>query len=276
MLELPEAVNLATQLTKTVMNKKIQNVLAGFSPHKFAWYAGDPADYDARLKGKSINNAAAFGGMVELAAGDARLVFGDGANIRYHAKGAKRPEKHQLLMELEDGAALSASIQMYGGLWCINDSVWDNPIYSVAKEKPSPLQEEFDQAYFSRIIDAPETQKLNIKALLATEQRIPGLGNGVLQDILFNAGINPKRKVESLSQTEKTKLFKSIKTTLKEMAEQGGRDTEKDLFGQPGGYKTRLSALTVNGSCPACGGIITKQAYMGGSVYFCGNCQKLG
>jgi formamidopyrimidine-DNA glycosylase len=214
--------------------------------------------------------------MVELTAGDARIVFGDGANIRYHAKGAKRPEKHQLLVELEDGAALSASIQMYGGLWCVKDGRWDNPIYSVAKEKPSPLQEKFDQDYFSRIIDAPETQKLSVKALLATEQRIPGLGNGVLQDILFNAAINPKRKVEMLSDIEKKKLFNSVKATLKEMAEKGGRDTEKDLFGEAGGYKTRLSALTVNGPCPVCGGIITKQAYMGGSGYFCGACQKIG
>jgi hypothetical protein len=32
-----------------------------------------------------------------------------------------------------------------------------------------------------------EVKKLSLKALLATEQRIPGLGNGVLQDILFKA-----------------------------------------------------------------------------------------
>lgn|GEM_PF-2077218 len=30
------------------------------------------------------------------------------------------------------------------------------------------------------------------KAFLATEQRIPGLGNGVLQDILWTARIHPK------------------------------------------------------------------------------------
>jgi len=114
-----------------------------------------------------------------------------------------------------------------------------------------------------------------MKALLATEQRIPGLGNGVLQDILFNSGIHPKRKKSTLSDFEKAELFHSLKTTLNRMTEKGGRDTEKDLFGQNGRYKTTLSKNTVNQPCPNCGATIVKEAYMGGAVYYCPVCQKL-
>ena len=74
-------------------------------------------------------------------------------------------------------------------------------------------------------------QKLSAKAFLATEQRIPGLGNGVLQDILWYANIHPKRKISTLSAEQKHKLFRSVKTILAEMTELGGRDTERDLFG---------------------------------------------
>lgn len=70
-----------------------------------------------------------------------------------------------------------------------------NPYYLVAKEKPSPLSEQFDYPYFLNILSAPSAEKLSAKAVLATEQRIPGIGNGVLQDILYNAGLHPKRKV---------------------------------------------------------------------------------
>ena len=90
------------------------------------------------------------------------------------------------------------------------------------------MSEDFDQAYFNRLITASDVQKLSIKAFLATEQRIPGLGNGVLQDILYNARIHPKRKVDTLTNEERESLFHSIKTTLKEMTAQGGRDTEPD------------------------------------------------
>jgi len=111
--------------------------------------------------------------------------------------------------------------------------------------------------------------------LLATEQRIPGLGNGVLQDILFNVKMHPKKKVNMLSDKDKENLFKSIRATLSAMVSQGGRHTELDLFGHTGGYKTILSKNNVNKPCPVCRTIIKKEAYMGGSVYFCENCQTL-
>jgi formamidopyrimidine-DNA glycosylase len=58
------------------------------------------------------------------------------------------------------------------------------------------------------------------------------------------------------------------------MTDLGGRDTEKDLLGQAGGYKTLLSKNTVNDPCPRCGGRIKKEAYLGGAVYYCKGCQR--
>jgi formamidopyrimidine-DNA glycosylase len=274
MIELPEAVSLAKQLTETIKGKTVESVIAGYSPHKFAWYYGDPADYGARLRGKTIGTSVAQGGMVEIRADDVVLLFSDGVVLRFLAKGEKRPAKHQLLIEFGDGAALSASVQMYGGLVCFRDGEYDNKYYDVAREKPSPLSDEFDSRYFDGLISSPDVQKLSAKAFLATEQRVPGLGNGVLQDILYNARIHPKRKIETLADAERAALFDSVKSTLKEMTGQGGRDTEKDLFGEPGGYETKLSKNTVNRPCPVCGGRIVRQAYMGGSIYFCAGCQK--
>lgn len=70
-------------------------------------------------------------------------------------------------------------------------------------------------------------------------------------------------------------MYKILKTTLKEMAEFGGRDTERDLFGACGGYQTQMSKNTAGKPCPRCGETIAKEAYMGGSVYYCPNCQKI-
>ena len=163
---------------------------------------------------------------------------------------------------------------MYGGLWCFKEGEFHNPYYNTARCKPSPLSDRFDGAYFDCLITAPEVQKLSAKAFLATEQRIPGLGNGVLQDILYIARIHPKRRIDTLTNDERKALFHSVKSTLKEMTIQGGRDTTKDLFGRPGRYQTKLSQATVGKPCPVCGGTILKQAYMGGSIYFCDGCQK--
>jgi len=273
MLELVEARILSEQLNETVVGKRITKVVAAYSPHKFAFFHGDPNQYNELMTGKLLTKAAPNGGQVEIQIEDTYLVLGDGVSMQYLAKDAKRPLKHQLLIEFEDFTALSASVQMYGFLWGFKEGEFDNKYYLLAKEKPSPLSEAFNYDYFTGILTGQGMEKLSAKALLATEQRIPGLGNGMLQDILYHAGIHPKRKLQTMSESERIKLFTSIKSTLTEMLHQGGRDTEKDLFGKNGGYRTRLSKNTVGRPCPVCQTLIAKEAYLGGSIYYCSGCQ---
>lgn len=118
------------------------------------------------------------------------------------------------------------------------------------------------------------TRKLSSKAFLATQQRIPGLGNGVLQDILWDAGIDPRFNMQNATEEDFKVLYSSVKKILGEMVERGGRDTEKDLFGQKGGYVTQLSKNSLHDPCIKCGYEIHKANYMGGTVYFCEHCQK--
>lgn len=272
MLELPESQTLARQLRESILGKRIEKVQANATPHGFAFYHGDPEGYGNLLNGKTVDDARAFGGLVEIAAGDTRLVVNDGVNMRLYPKGVKQPDKHQLFVELSDGSALICTVQMYGGMQAFKADAYDNPYYHIAKTKPFPLGDTFDDAYFEKMLkDAKPT--LSAKALLATEQRIPGLGNGVLQDILFRARIHPKTKLSTLTQEQNARLFTTVKETLRDMTEKGGRDTEKDLYGQPGGYACLLSKNTLDKPCPICGGTLVRQAYLGGNIYFCPGCQ---
>ena len=274
MLELPEAIVIAEQVGTALGGKRIKSVTANQSPHKFAWFYGDPGDYNSLLSGNAIESAVPWGGMVEIWAGPERILLGDGVSLRYFPAGERLPSKHQLLIEFDDSSSLVGSVQMYGGLWAFPAGEFDNQYYLAAKQKPSPLTDEFDYAYFGSLLEGEKLESLSAKAFLATEQRIPGLGNGVLQDILWAARIHPRRKVATLSDQELRGLFGSVKSVLREMAARGGRDTERDLYGRPGSYKTVLSRNTVDTPCPACGTTIKKEAYMGGSVYYCGGCQS--
>jgi formamidopyrimidine-DNA glycosylase len=275
MIELPEAVTISGQINKTFSGKKISGITAGFTPHKLAWFYGNKDGYSALLTGKTIENAQSYGGLVEITAGNANILFGDGVIARMHAKGKPRPRKHQMLVEFEDGSALSLSVQMYGGMGAFIKGELDNAYYKIAREKPSPLSAAFDKKYFDVLISPPGLEKSSLKALLATEQRIPGLGNGVLQDILFNAGMHPKKKTGTLSAKDKENLFNAVKNTLSAMTQQGGRDIENDLFGNPGRYQSILCKNTVGKPCHVCGTIIKKEAYLGGSIYYCEKCQSL-
>jgi len=274
MLEIPESKVMSLQIDDTLAGKRIVKVNNATSPHKFAGYNGDPALYDKLLSGKHILSSRGHGMFVDICCDDnTYIIVGDGTNIRYFHPLGPCPEKYQLQIVFDDNSCIVFTIAMYGWIWACRDE-FQNPYYQGSLRSISPLDDAFDESVFDRIFKNV-TKDISIKALLATEQRIPGLGNGVLQDILFNAHIHPKRKKSTLSDFEKSELFHSLKVTLNSMTIKGGRDTEKDLFGQNGGYVTLLSKNTVNRPCPNCGDSIVKEAYMGGAVYYCPVCQKL-
>lgn len=271
MLELPEAVVIADQVNSALQGKRIVHAVANQSPHAFAWYSGNPENYNDLLTGKVIGQAAAYAGTIEIAAGD--MVLSISAALRYYPQGRKLPPRHQLLLEFDDGSSLVGTIQMWGGLFCYPAGQGGGfPDCEKAKARPSPLTDGFDRAFFAGLRDQ-DTGKLSAKAFLATEQRIPGLGNGVLQDILWTARVHPKRKMATLSDAEFDGMYSAVKSVLAEMVRQGGRDTERDLFGRPGGYHTVLSKNTLGQPCPECGTIIRKEPYLGGAIYYCATCQ---
>ncbi|HCC35641.1 MAG TPA: endonuclease VIII [Ruminococcaceae bacterium] len=275
MMELPESHNLAKQLNETLKGKVIRKAAANSSPHGFAFYFGDPALYNERLTKKPFGHAQANGGQLELFFGDMRVALNDGANLRYFLSEAPLPKKHQLYIEFEDSSSLVVTVQMYAGIMAFKEGEHDNFYYKIAKEKPTPLGSEFDLSYFKSLKECEKYEKLSAKAFLATEQRIPGLGNGVLQDILWNALIHPKTKMGALTAKQFDILYKAVKGTLAEMTREGGRDTERDIFGHSGGYICKLSKNTLGRPCERCGTSIEKAAYLGGAVYFCPACQPV-
>lgn len=274
MIELPEAMILSEQLSEKINGKTITDVVANFSPHKFAWFNGNPDDYPAMLAGWRITGAANNGGQVEIFAEDFRIVLTDGVNLRYIEPGGKLPPKHQLLIGFDDDSCIVASVQMYGGLWAFEKGKLNHSYYLVAKERPHVLSDEFTEDYFMEMTAREDMRKKSVKALLATDQSVPGLGNGVLQDMLYNAGLNPKRKTATLSDGDRQRLYRCVRDTMGEIYRLGGRSSEKDLFGVKGGYIPFLSKDTCGRACSRCGSIIVKENYLGGSIYYCPGCQK--
>ena len=310
MIEIPESNTYAQQLNETINQKKIVGIITNHSPHKFAFFYDDDKNYLDLLKGKDICKISSFGGQVVLLAktrcdsvnesededklededkartddkariddkasdNEILIALADDAQIRYIYNDEKVPEKHQLLITFEDASKLVVSARMYAQIHVCPSNTYDNKYYEIAIEKPSPLSDDFTMNYFENLFDEVKPNT-SLKSFLATKQRIPGIGNGTLQDILFNAKLHPKTKIKKLSNEQKEDLFNSVKNTLKVMTEQGGRNTEKTLFGDFGRYEVIFSSKTFKKPCPVCGGKINKESYLGGVIYYCPYCQKL-
>lgn len=272
MLEFPEVKTISSQLDKELAGKSVTAVLPPNKPHKFCWFNGEPDTYEARIKNSKIESVKGFGIYVEINFDNGKkLCFNDGVNARI-IYDSKLPKTYQLLIYLSDNIILAFSVAMYGGI-ILHDGDYDNSYYLKSISAISPFSDEFESYYFK--IFSESKPNLSVKAFLATEQRFPGIGNGVLQDILFQARIHPKRKLSSLSDPEKRNLMESVVAVLKEMTELGGRDTEKNIYGQSCGYKTKMSKKTVSLGCPICKHEIVKETYLGGAVYYCPSCQSL-
>lgn len=185
MIEIPESHAYARQAGDMLSGRTVTDVFNATYPHKFTWYTGDPAAYRSLFAGKKVLAAAGYGAFVDLLLEDrVHIALSDGVHMRYCPAGADIPPKYQLLITFDDDSFLVFTVAMYGGINAFRDTL-DNPYYLGALSKPSPLGDGFDAAYFDRLV-AGAKPNLSAKAFLATQQRIPGLGNGVLQDILFN------------------------------------------------------------------------------------------
>jgi formamidopyrimidine-DNA glycosylase len=275
MIELPEALVIARQMSDALKGKRIVSAVRGNAPHKFAFYSRSPEEYAAILAGKTMGEATGHGSAI-LAAVEPDYVLGlgvGGERILFHRDESTLPKKHQLLLHFEDGTYLTVTVQGWGAAWLLHRSeVADHP--HLGKQGVSPLSNAFTWKYFRGLFEMLEVgDSRSAKYFVISDPGIWGVGNGCLQDILFRARIHPRRKVTDVLDREKRTLYDAIFETLRQAVELGGRDTERDLYGNRGGYVSILSSKTKGQPCPVCGTLIEKIQYLGGSCYLCPSCQ---
>ncbi|MGM0214719.1 hypothetical protein [Enterococcus sp. AZ109] len=273
MIEVCEAQVIRIQMEKELVGKTISEVSFGNSTHRFAFFSAEEEAYEEFLLNQIIKEVRAFGSFMTLEFGHCCLAFSEGLNFYWLVDCSKLPKKYQFSLTFTNGMVLACSVSMYGAIMLYHEKFAGNEYFQMAKEKPSPLSEYFTQEYFQQLVEATKPT-ISLKGFLATQQRIPGLGNGTLHDILFAAELLPKRKLNTLSEVEILQLYQTLKSVLQRILAQGGRNTEKDFYGKPGGYQTILSSKTYKQPCPRCGGEIQKASYLGGTIYYCEGCQK--
>lgn len=275
MIELPEAINFARQMTRELTGRKIVEAVRGNSPHKFAFYNHEPEEFSALLNGKTLGTSEAVGGVILTRAEPGlTLALGcGGERILLHPNPVTLPKKHQFLLHFEDGTYLTATIQMWGLIQVLNQSELDGPPWFINPHH-SPVSDAFTLDYFKGLWGelTPEDPR-SVKYFLISKPGIPGLGNGYLQDILFRARLNPRHVARKLYDDEKEALYEALTGTLKQATSQGGRDSEMDLYGCPGHYPRILHSGMVGKPCPECDTPIVKETYLGGAIYYCPKCQ---
>jgi formamidopyrimidine-DNA glycosylase len=274
-IELPEATVIAQQINSELAGKQIEYGDRGNATHKFAFANGSTEEYQAILKDKAIGRAVSHGNaiLIPIEPGHVLVLGGGGERILYHPGDAKLPKKTHLLLRFTGGDCLTVTVQGWGNTLLLSQDAYGTHPH-VQFDRIPPLSAGFTWAFFESLFEQVDLESSkSVKFFLISEPGVWGIGNGVLQDILYHARIHPKRRIVDITGEEKRTLYDAIVGTLSQMVEQGGRYEERDLYGNRGGYVRLLDTKTKGLPCTVCGTPIEKNQYLGGAIYFCPTCQ---
>ena len=278
MIEMPEAVIIAKQMASVLPGKEISSFQRGPLTHKFLWL-NYPDDHFIRvLPSKFVTGAASYGRSIYLYLGDQMLWWGDtGGRLLYRSPGNQIPSKYHLRWDFTDGSSLTFQMRMWGFVRLID--ITNDQKRPLNETGIPPLDPNFTFQKFNSMLDQyPEKGSKGIKGFLVAtshvmDEHINGLGNAIIQDILFRARIHPKRKIDNLPQKDRLTLYHSIQEIIFEAIQLRGRYDERDLFNCPGDYIRIMDSKKVGTTCPNCGELIQRINYLGGACYICSKCQ---
>lgn len=206
--------------------------------------------------------------LVETTQGWLLLNLGMGGEILLTTRDTL-PEKHRLIFDFDDGAALAINFWWFGYVHYSDDPT-NHPM--VSKLGPDILS--LNQDKFSELLRG---RRGGIKFFLLNQSRIAGIGNVYAQDPLFKAGIHPLRPIPTLSEADVAALWRALTETLQESIKHGGSAWELNLYGEKGGWDERylLVGYQEGQPCPVCGTTIEKIKTGSTSSFICPQCQPL-
>ncbi|MEF3691934.1 MAG: bifunctional DNA-formamidopyrimidine glycosylase/DNA-(apurinic or apyrimidinic site) lyase [Candidatus Moraniibacteriota bacterium] len=202
--------------------------------------------------------------------------FDDRVNQYIRHRWSLKKGKDTISMEFSD-------LRKFGKIVLVDtDKINDLP--EIKKLGIDAMDKKFDLKKFREILT--KKQKSIIGIVLMDQYLIAGIGNIYRSEILFEAGVDPRRKVSSLKSREIERIFLQTKRILKKAVKmRGTSDSDyRDTSGKPGGFQKVLKvyqragekclvsqALSKNKKCD---NIIERITLGQRSVFWCKNCQK--
>lgn len=278
-VELPEARILAEQMNAELPGKKVRSIQIRDHERmqKIGFMNKDLKQYD-RLVDGTVTSATSMGNTVltKLDNGMNLLIALEyGGRVLYHDDGDSATAKFHLRLDFEDGTALTVRLTTMGVIQAVDDAgLGGSYIYRRDfSDRLSPGdEEEFTLERFAGLL-AERNQQLK-QVLVGKDAVVVGLSNSAFQDVLFRAGLHPKRKASSLDEGEVRSLHGAIVTLIRERLRLGGKDRFQDLYGTHGKYVPAMGPNMKGQPCAVCGTQVERLSIGGGQVYLCTECQK--
>ena len=266
MPELPEVETLVKQLEKRVIGKRIVKVdlIDSDVVDSKIKNIGNRLIVNVKRRAKSI--------IIELEKDFLLVHLRMTGHFHYIPKDSELRDYEKFIVakfELNDGSLLTHnSIRKFGSIRLMNKEQLEQEL---SKLGPEPLSEKFTLDKFKDILS--KKSKANIKTTLMDQKFISGVGNIYAMEALYWAGINPQRKIGSLSEKGYNELYKQLRRVLNLAIERKGSTVDNYAHIEGTGGFQKLLAVYGRERCPKRHSL--KKISIGGrGTYYCSKCQS--
>jgi formamidopyrimidine-DNA glycosylase len=216
--------------------------------------------------------------VFDLAGGDHLVVHLRMTGRLVLADSEAAPLKHtHVVLRFRDTAGEERSLHFhdtrrFGRLWLLDAAGLDSLFAPLG---PEPLADAFSRQDLAALLAGRQAK---LKPLLLDQTRLAGLGNIYVDEVLFDARLNPTWQAKSLSAAEVDRLYEAIRRVLRQAVDHRGAslsDAEyRDAHGNKGGHQDHVAVFRQQGRpCPRCGAVIQRSRLAGRGTHFCPQCQ---
>ena len=245
----------STSLHKKIDSVTVRNsrVIRGLS-HK---------DLEQTLTGHAFNKTYRYGKNLFLGLDHGKWLtmhFGMTGFLKYYKNDEEKPPHERVAIHFENGYTLAFDcLRMLGRI-----NLTDDPEDYIQNKHLGPDALEIDQETF---IDKIKSKKRsNLKATLMKQELISGIGNVYSDEILFQAGLNPKKTASELDDETLVRLFHVTHDVLeKAVTSETNHEDMPETF--------LLLNRKKGKACPKGNGKIQTMKVAGRTAYYCDSCQ---
>lgn len=213
--------------------------------------------------------------LIHLGMSGRMLISGSALGKFHHDHPA--PEKHDhVVLDMASGARITFNDPRRFGAMDLFATEDEAAQKLIAVQGPEPLGNAFSDSY---LVEALKGKNSPIKSVLLDQRIIAGLGNIYVCEVLFRAGINPKRKAGQISASRVAAMVPIIRDVLDEAITAGGSSLRdyRQADGDLGYFQHAFKAYGREGErcvTPSCQSEIKRITQSGRSTFYCPTCQR--
>jgi formamidopyrimidine-DNA glycosylase len=174
------------------------------------------------------------------------------------------PDRHRhdrLVLTLEGGAELRyRNMRKLGGVWLAHDE-------EEASRTLGPLGPDALAVGRKGFLGLLARRRGGIKAALMDQTFVAGIGNIIADEVLWHAKLGPRRSIESLSEEDRSRLYREIRTILREAVDR------YDYLPRKRSWLSHVRGRP-DAACPRCGTRLDRTVVAGRTTYSCPVCQS--